>query len=45
MKDKPQDEIDLIELLARFIRLLKRNLALILVCVVLSLGLATWIIL
>src|SRR5690606_16689774 len=43
MQDKPQDEIDLIELLAKFIRLLKRNLALILVCIVLSLGLATWI--
>lgn len=43
MNDKPQDEIDLIELLARFIRLLKRNLVLISACVVLSLGLATWV--
>lgn len=43
MKDKPKDEIDLIELLARFVRLLKRNFALILVCVVVSLGLAIWV--
>lgn len=42
MKERPQEEIDLVELLARFVRLLKRNLTLILVCVVVAIGLATW---
>lgn len=43
MKDKPRDEIDLIELLARFVRLLKKNFALIAICVVICVGLAVWI--
>lgn len=43
MKDKPQDEIDLVELLARLVRVLRRNAILISVCVVVSLGLTVWI--
>lgn len=43
MKDQPHDEIDLVELLARFVRVLRRNAVLLLTCVVITLGIAVWV--
>lgn len=42
MKEKPQDEIDLIELLARFIRMLRRNIVLISISVAVCLAISIW---
>ena len=43
MNNNPQEEIDLVSLLARFVKLLRRNAALILICVGITLGLSLWI--
>jgi hypothetical protein len=43
MDDRPNEELDLIKLAAGFIRMLKRNMILILVCVGFTMGLAVWI--
>ena len=43
MTDKHTDEIDLVELLARFVRVLWRHAVLIVGCVVVALGLSVWI--
>lgn len=43
MKQTPHEEIDLVELLAKSIRALKRNFTLILICLGLTIGLAVWL--